>query len=75
MRNQGRIEGTPQYWVNKLRSEPDLEVVQGLQTVLATETLSWITDFITSEGLSTILDLLGEVENSLHTKSQIAQLK
>lgn len=75
MRNQGRIEGTPQYWVNKIRLEPDLEVVKGLQAVLAAESLSWITDFILSDGLATILDLLGEVENSLRNRSQLSQLR
>lgn len=61
--------------MNKLRLEPDLEVLRDLQTVLATESLSWITDFITSDGLSTILDVLGEVENSLHAKASVSQLK
>jgi hypothetical protein len=39
------------------------------------EPLSWINEFIESDGLVAILDLLGEVEQNLHAKAQFSQLR
>ena len=74
-RTKGRIEGTPQYWTNKIKVEPSVELMKELQAVLATESLAWIGSFIEGDGLSAILDLLGEVEHSLHVKSLTKTLK
>src|SRR5687767_8998181 len=74
-RSRGRIEGTPQYWINKIKVEPSVDVLKDLQAVLASETLAWVRDFVESGGLGAILDLLGEVEHNLHQKAQTRQLK
>lgn len=84
----GRIEGSPEYWISKIKVEPSVPLLKELQSVLASEQLSWITKFIAcklvvhpvliglaGEGLVAILDLLGEVEQNLHSKSQIRQLR
>src|SRR5690242_855106 len=74
-RDKGRIEGSPHFWVHKLRAEPSVALLKELQAVLGSESLSWVKGFIEGDGLSSILDLLGEVESSLHQKSRTKQLK
>ncbi len=74
-RDKGRIEGSPHFWVHKLRVEPSVSLLKEMQAVLASESLSWVKGFIEGDGLTSILDLLGEVEASLHQKSRTKQLK
>lgn len=58
------IKDTPQYYLNKLKTEPDLETLTSLRISLSTEPLIWLNSFRSLKGIPEILRIMSETEKN-----------
>ena len=58
----GKIQDTPQYYVNSLKVERSLETVRSLLVVLRSQPISWLKQFCDFGGVETMLEILSGLQ-------------
>ena len=59
----GRINETPQYFVNMLKVEIRPKMISDLKTQLSSQPIKWIQTFIELEGVSLLIEVASDIES------------
>lgn len=60
---QAQVDDTPQYFVSKLKAEPNMKNLETVSVFIRSKPKSWIIDFIKNEGLETLFSILAQHES------------
>jgi cytokinesis protein len=60
--SSGKVQDTPQYYVNSLKVEHSVETLRSLLVVLRSQPISWLKQFCDCGGVETMLEILSGLQ-------------